>query len=104
MIGRVANTITAWGVKDHYFENDEEARTFSDELTYLLVNQKMAFNSPVWFNVGVEEKPQIARLSAISFLDLSLSLMKVMYWAVKMPPSAEAGTSATTAARTVFTK
>ncbi len=75
MIGRVANTITAWGVKDHYFENDEEARTFSDELTYLLVNQKMAFNSPVWFNVGVEEKPQCSACFILSVEDTMESIL-----------------------------
>src|SRR5574338_1436151 len=58
MIGRVADTITGWGRKDGYFLTDDEAETFRVELTHLLVHQKMAFNSPVWFNVGVEEKPQ----------------------------------------------
>src|SRR6266571_6069356 len=58
MIGRVVDTITGWGVKDGYFASDADARTFSDELTHLLVTQKAAFNSPVWFNVGVEPKPQ----------------------------------------------
>src|SRR5205807_2474202 len=58
MIGRVVDTITGWGVKDGYFATDADARTFSDELTHLLVTQKAAFNSPVWFNVGHEEKPQ----------------------------------------------
>ncbi len=58
MIGRVADTIYGWGVKDTYFKNATDAKSFRDELVHLLVNQKMAFNSPVWFNVGVEEHPQ----------------------------------------------
>ncbi|MGH2572236.1 MAG: vitamin B12-dependent ribonucleotide reductase [Actinomycetota bacterium] len=58
MVGRVVDTITGWGQKEGYFASDADARTFSDELTHLLVKQKAAFNSPVWFNVGVEESPQ----------------------------------------------
>jgi ribonucleoside-diphosphate reductase alpha chain len=76
MIGRVAKTITAWGVKDGYFEGDEEARTFHDELTHLLVNQKMAFNSPVWFNVGVEEKPQCSACFILSVEDTMESILE----------------------------
>ncbi len=55
---RVADTLTAWGVKDGYFVDDEEARIFNHELKYLIVHQKAAFNSPVWFNIGVEGVPQ----------------------------------------------
>jgi ribonucleoside-diphosphate reductase alpha chain len=58
LIGRVVNTITAWGLQDGYFLTEGEARIFSDELTHLLLYQKAAFNSPVWFNVGVETEPQ----------------------------------------------
>ncbi|MFL6224869.1 MAG: LAGLIDADG family homing endonuclease, partial [Actinomycetes bacterium] len=58
MVDRVAGTITRWGAKDGYFATDEDAEAFQGELTHLLVNQKAAFNSPVWFNVGVEEDPQ----------------------------------------------
>ena len=58
MVGRVADTITAWGVKDSYFLDRAEADAFHDELTHLLVHQMVAFNSPVWFNVGFEEHPQ----------------------------------------------
>nr|WP_275942101.1 vitamin B12-dependent ribonucleotide reductase [Haliangium ochraceum] len=58
MIGRVADTIFGWGRKDGYFRSDKDAWRFRDELVHLLVNQKMAFNSPVWFNVGVETEPQ----------------------------------------------
>jgi ribonucleotide reductase alpha subunit len=58
MVDRVAGTITRWGVKDGYFADGEDAEAFQAELTHLLVNQKAAFNSPVWFNVGVEPEPQ----------------------------------------------
>ncbi|HEX3697697.1 MAG TPA: vitamin B12-dependent ribonucleotide reductase [Polyangia bacterium] len=58
LISRVANTITDWGRKDGYFANEESARVFNAELKHLLVEQKMAFNSPVWFNVGSELRPQ----------------------------------------------
>src|SRR4029077_7526324 len=55
---RVADTITAWGVKDGYFVDDDEAEAFRAELKYLIVHQKAAFNSPVWFNIGVKGVPQ----------------------------------------------
>jgi ribonucleoside-diphosphate reductase alpha chain len=58
MIGRVADTIYGWGKADGYFRNDADAWAFRDELVHLLLHQKMAFNSPVWFNVGVEPYPQ----------------------------------------------
>ncbi len=58
LINRVSRTITDWGIKDGYFASSEDAETYYQELTALLVNQYAAFNSPVWFNVGIEEKPQ----------------------------------------------
>ena len=58
LISRVADTITAWGQKDGYFADQESAQIFNAELKHLLVTQKMAFNSPVWFNVGIEAEPQ----------------------------------------------
>src|SRR5438876_8988863 len=58
MIGRVVDTIAAWGREGNYFADEEEAETFESELKAILVNQYAAFNSPVWFNVGFEEKPQ----------------------------------------------
>jgi len=51
LIGRVSSTMANWGVKQHYFSK-KEAETFRQELAYLTYSQKMAFNSPVWFNVG----------------------------------------------------
>ena len=58
LIERVARTIYSWGLKNGYFATEEDADIFYNELTYLLVNQHMSFNSPVWFNVGNEERPQ----------------------------------------------
>ncbi|MEX2447906.1 MAG: LAGLIDADG family homing endonuclease, partial [Solirubrobacterales bacterium] len=58
MIGRVAGTISGWGREGGYFASDEDAEAFEAELTSILLNQKAAFNSPVWFNVGFEERPQ----------------------------------------------
>ena len=60
VIDRVVNTVTEWGVKDGYFVDDAEAETFRAELTHVLVHQKAAFNSPVWFNIGVAGEPQQA--------------------------------------------
>jgi len=58
LIARVVDTITAWAEKQGYFATADDLKSFSDELTHLLVNQKAAFNSPVWFNVGIEKHPQ----------------------------------------------
>src|SRR3954466_13081743 len=58
MIGRIVSTVGTWGRQGGYFAREEEAQTFEDELKAILVNQLAAFNSPVWFNVGFEEKPQ----------------------------------------------
>jgi ribonucleoside-diphosphate reductase alpha chain len=58
MIGRIVSTVGTWGRDGGYFADETEAQTFEDELKAILVNQLAAFNSPVWFNVGFEEKPQ----------------------------------------------
>jgi ribonucleoside-diphosphate reductase alpha chain len=58
LVHRVSRTITNWGIKDNYFVGKKNAEIFYKELTSLLVNQYASFNSPVWFNVGIEEKPQ----------------------------------------------
>ncbi|HKT45446.1 MAG TPA: vitamin B12-dependent ribonucleotide reductase [Gaiellaceae bacterium] len=58
MVGRVVDTAVAWGTQGGYFADDEERDTFEAELKAILVNQYASFNSPVWFNVGFEEKPQ----------------------------------------------
>ena len=56
LISRVADTIAQWGVEGGYFRTEEDAESFHDELTHLLVRQKAAFNSPVWFNCGLWHK------------------------------------------------
>jgi ribonucleoside-diphosphate reductase alpha chain len=58
LIGRVVDTMTRWGREGSYFQTNEDADTFRDELTFLLLNQHASFNSPVWFNCGIEAKPQ----------------------------------------------
>jgi ribonucleoside-diphosphate reductase alpha chain len=58
LVSRVVDTIRGWGEKNRYFATEQDAQVFADELTHLLVNQKAAFNSPVWFNVGVPDTPQ----------------------------------------------
>ena len=80
MVGRVVDTITGWGVTDGYFASDADAKTFSDELTHLLVMQKVAFNSPVWFNVGVEPKPQC---SACFILAVDDTMSSILNWYVE---------------------
>lgn len=58
MVGRVATTIANWGRMDGFFNSIEDADTYEAELTHILANQMAAFNSPVWFNVGVNPNPQ----------------------------------------------
>ncbi|MFW6175464.1 MAG: vitamin B12-dependent ribonucleotide reductase [Acidobacteriota bacterium] len=58
LIGRVADTLTAWGRDGGYFATEEDAETFHAELTHILLHQMACFNSPVWFNVGIEDQPQ----------------------------------------------
>src|SRR5690242_19343711 len=75
LIARVADTITRWGEECGYFANAESKAAFHDELTHLLVEQKMAFNSPVWFNVGVQPKPQCSACFINSVQDNMESIM-----------------------------
>ncbi|MGB6846654.1 MAG: vitamin B12-dependent ribonucleotide reductase, partial [Thermoanaerobaculia bacterium] len=58
LIGRVVDTMTTWGREGGYFATEEDAEAFGDELCHLLLNQMTCFNSPVWFNVGIEPHPQ----------------------------------------------
>ena len=75
---RVVDTLTAWGEKDGYFVDDEEARIFSDELKHLIIHQKAAFNSPVWFNIGVKGVPQQG--SACFILSVQDSMDSILNW------------------------
>ncbi|MBM4388565.1 MAG: vitamin B12-dependent ribonucleotide reductase, partial [Deltaproteobacteria bacterium] len=76
LVSRVANTITLWGVKDGYF-TEESARIFNDELTHLLLYQYASFNSPVWFNVGVEKNPQCSACFINSITDTMESILEL---------------------------
>ena len=75
LIERVAHTIYTWGVRNGYFATQEDADIFYHELTYLLVNQHMSFNSPVWFNVGNEERPQCSACFINSVQDSMESIL-----------------------------
>jgi ribonucleoside-diphosphate reductase alpha chain len=75
LIGRVVNTIVRWGEEGGYFADDASRDAFKDELTHLLVEQKMSFNSPVWFNVGVQPKPQCSACFINSVHDSMESIM-----------------------------
>ena len=75
LIGRVVNTIVRWGQEGGYFADSASRDAFRDELTNLLVAQKMAFNSPVWFNVGVQPKPQCSACFINSVKDDMGSIM-----------------------------
>ena len=77
MIGRVVDTITEWGVHGGYFQSTDEAETFHAELKAILVNQLAAFNSPVWFNVGFEARPQC---SACFILSIEDSMDSILDW------------------------
>ncbi len=77
LIGRVANTITEWGSGCGYFAGTEDEDTFRAELTHLLLHQKMAFNSPVWFNCGVEAHPQCSACFINSVQDTMDSIMNL---------------------------
>jgi ribonucleoside-diphosphate reductase alpha chain len=77
MVGRVVDTIGGWGRQGSYFATDEEAETFEAELKAILVNQIASFNSPVWFNVGFEEKPQC---SACFILSIEDSMDSILDW------------------------
>src|SRR6476469_7973498 len=75
MISRVAGTIAGWGREGDYFATDEDADAFEAELTHILLHQKAAFNSPVWFNVGFEEHPQCSACFILSVQDTMESIL-----------------------------
>jgi ribonucleoside-diphosphate reductase alpha chain len=81
VVDRVVGAITAWGERDGYFADRDEAETFSDELRHLLVRQYVSFNSPVWFNIGVPNVAQQA--SACFILDVEDDLRSILNWYVE---------------------
>ena len=78
VIDRIVGAITEWGSRDGYFVDGVEAETFRAELTHLLATQKAAFNSPVWFNIGVEGVPQQA--SACFILSVDDHMDSILNW------------------------
>ena len=77
LVGRVASTITEWGSEGGYFAGEHIAAIFHDELVHLLLNQMMAFNSPVWFNCGIEPNPQCSACFINSVEDTMSSILEL---------------------------
>ncbi len=75
LIGRVVDTITAWGRNNKYFASEADLQAFSDDLKHILVYQKAAFNSPVWFNCGFEQAPQCSACFINSVSDTMDSIL-----------------------------
>ena len=78
VIDRVADTITKWGVECGYFIDQDEAESFCNELKFILITQRAAFNSPVWFNIGVSGVPQQA--SACFILAVDDTMDAILNW------------------------
>ena len=78
VIDRVANTISRWGREGGYFADDDEADAFEAELKFILVTQRAAFNSPVWFNIGVQGVP--AQASACFILAVDDTMDSILNW------------------------
>jgi ribonucleoside-diphosphate reductase alpha chain len=81
VVDRVVDTITQWGIEGGYFIDDREAETFRAELKHLVITQKAAFNSPVWFNIGVPGVPQQA--SACFILSVEDTMDSILNWYVE---------------------
>jgi ribonucleoside-diphosphate reductase alpha chain len=81
LASRVVDTVRGWGEKNGYFESAHDAQVFADELTHLVVTQKAAFNSPVWFNVGVPDTPQ--QCSACFILAVDDTMSSILNWYVE---------------------
>jgi ribonucleoside-diphosphate reductase alpha chain len=79
MIARVAGRIATWGREGDYFATEEDAETFEAELTHILLHQKAAFNSPVWFNVGWREAGK-EQCSACFILSVEDEMESILEW------------------------
>jgi len=75
LIGRVVDSMTGWGREGGYFASEADAQSFHAELTHILLHQYACFNSPVWFNVGIEEKPQCSACFINSVEDTMQSIL-----------------------------
>ncbi|RMG46950.1 MAG: vitamin B12-dependent ribonucleotide reductase [Acidobacteria bacterium] len=75
LVSRVVDTITRWGEKGGYFATAADRDAFHDELVHMLLNQQMAFNSPVWFNCGIEPHPQVSACFINSVQDSMASIL-----------------------------
>src|SRR6185369_1883489 len=75
LIGRVVETITEWARRQQYFRSEGDLQAFSADLKHLLVYQKGAFNSPVWFNCGFERAPQCSACFINSVQDTMESIL-----------------------------
>jgi ribonucleoside-diphosphate reductase alpha chain len=75
LIGRVVDTITSWARTNRYFGSEDDLQAFSDDLKHILVYQKAAFNSPVWFNCGFEKAPQCSACFINSVQDTMDSIL-----------------------------
>ncbi len=78
VVDRIVDTIAEWGARDGYFEDAAERSVFVDELKHLIIHQKAAFNSPVWFNIGVKGVPQQA--SACFILSVNDTMDSILNW------------------------
>ena len=78
VVDRVADTITKWGTECGYFIDQDEAESFCSELKFILITQRAAFNSPVWFNIGVSGVPQQA--SACFILAVDDTMDAILNW------------------------
>lgn len=77
LISRVGDTISRWGADQGYFDSEQDTSVFRDELITMLLSQKAAFNSPVWFNVGIEPVPQC---SACFILGVDDTMESILHW------------------------
>jgi ribonucleoside-diphosphate reductase alpha chain len=77
LINRVVRTISNWGMEDGYFSSQEDAKAFEWDLTHILVHQKASFNSPVWFNLGLIEHPQVSACFINSVEDSMDSILEL---------------------------
>ena len=82
MVGRVAGRIGQWGREGGYFASDDDAAAFEDELTHILLHQKAAFNSPVWFNVGWRAEGE-QQCSACFILSVDDTMESILSWNTK---------------------